>query len=279
MAIKLEPVAGEVYTAPAEQESRTSEDVILQKGIVYTRDGTHHLKLDVARPASGTGPFPLLLVFPGNGWGYFFWYDRRSCRKQILEAASRGYVAAAIDYRPVISSGFEAGLDDAHSAVEWLRAHAAELDADPERIALNGFSSGGQLAILVALKETQTVDPARRAIKAVVTSAAPADMRAFESKRFLGIAVRRLFGGKPGRFPDYYRQASPAANVRRDMPPLLMLHGTSDRLVPVNQSLILDAALRRAHVRHRLVLAPHRGHRDRLRSPSVWAFLAQELGG
>lgn len=275
MSMKVEPVAREVCVSPVAQRRAAYEEVFLQKDIVYAQAGARSLELDVARPAFGSGPFPLLLVFPGNGWGYFFWFDRRACTKEILEAASRGYVAAAVDYRPAINSGFEAGVEDGHRAVEWLRAHAVELDADPERIALTGFSSGGQLALLTALSETR--GPCRRAIKAIVTTAAPADMSAFESNRVIGLAVRGLFGGGSRRLADRYRRASPAINVRFDMPPLLMLHGMDDRFVPVKQSLILDAALRRIGVRHRLVLSPHRGHRDQWRDPLVWSFLAQEL--
>lgn len=251
-------------------------DVLLQLGTEYARVGTRRLELDIARPARGSGPFPLLLVFPGNGWGCFFWFDRRACRKEILEAASRGYVAAAVDYRPAITDGFEAGLHDAHCALEWLRTHAAELHADSRRTALTGFSSGGQLALLLGLNETAG-PTGRCAVRAIVATAAPSDMRVFEGRPLLGAVVRRLFGGGSERIPERYRRASPAAIVRSDMPPSLILHGQRDRFVPVEQSLILDRALSRSGVCHQLRLSADRGHRDQWRDPAVWEFLSRNL--
>jgi len=96
------------------------------KGIVYGKGGDVELKLDLARPASGEGPFPALVFIFGGSWytgsRFQFYYES-------MRAAERGYVAVTVDYRltNVRENGkvkylFPAQVHDVKCAVRWLRA-------------------------------------------------------------------------------------------------------------------------------------------------------------
>jgi len=95
-----------------------------------------------------TAGCPAVLFIHGGGWrngfpSQFFWHAR--------EAASRGYVAASIEYRLSGEATFPAALEDCHAAADYLESHAAELGVDPTRIAAFGSSAGGHLAAFLGV--------------------------------------------------------------------------------------------------------------------------------
>ena len=101
-----------------------------------------------AAAADTTGGLPLVAYLHGGGWavGTLDAFDPL-CR--ALANAS-GALIASIDYRLAPEHPFPAAPDDARAAVRWLAAHAAELGADPARLAIAGDSAGGNLAAVTA---------------------------------------------------------------------------------------------------------------------------------
>jgi acetyl esterase len=107
-------------------------------------DGT---RLRVYRPndISGRGA---LVYFHGGGWviGSLDTHDD-VCRKL---AAALDHVVISVDYRLAPEHPFPEPLNDCVTAVQWIHAHARDLDIDPERLAVGGDSAGGNLAAVVA---------------------------------------------------------------------------------------------------------------------------------
>jgi len=124
--------------------------VVRENDIAYAQRGDLVLKLDLARPATGEGPFPAI-VYVIDDWAHEdVVLDRKAFESDMQEAAKRGYVGVAFDRRLVISASnnpvkypFPAAINDAKSAVRWLRSHAAQYRIDPDRIGALGASSGG----------------------------------------------------------------------------------------------------------------------------------------
>jgi acetyl esterase/lipase len=131
---------------------------LVEDGITYAVANGIELKLDLARPSTGKGPFPALIYLAGNGWGWYGGINRTQHSVEIRSAARHGYVAASVDYREARRGGtgasqnvFPSQVHDVKAAVRWLRANAAKYNIDPDRIGAAGWSSGGHLALMLGL--------------------------------------------------------------------------------------------------------------------------------
>jgi acetyl esterase len=103
----------------------------------------------VYRPAAGSDtPLPLVLFIHGGGWsvGDLDTYDGIA-RRHVVGADA---VVVSIDYRLAPEHPYPAAVDDAWAATQWVARHAADLGADPDRLAVAGDSAGGNLAAVVS---------------------------------------------------------------------------------------------------------------------------------
>jgi acetyl esterase len=98
----------------------------------------------------GSAPFPVVVYLHGGGWtiGDIATFDK-PCR---LLATLSGCVVVSVEYRLAPEHRFPAPLDDCYASVVWVATHGAEIGADPERLAVCGESSGGNLAAAVTLR-------------------------------------------------------------------------------------------------------------------------------
>jgi acetyl esterase len=115
------------------------------------------------------GPQPLTVYLHGGGFtiGDLDTHDE-ACR--ILCRYAKVHVLA-VEYRLAPENPFPAALDDARAALRWAQAHAAELGADPARVAIGGDSAGGNLAAVVAIETRGDRPPAAQLLIYPVTDA------------------------------------------------------------------------------------------------------------
>ncbi len=222
-------------------------DIPFEKDRVYaTVDGTP-LKYDIAEPVSGKGPFPFVLCIHAGGWQLG---DKKSFRDDIRELASRGYVAATINYRMSSKAPWPAQLEDARTAVRYFREHAAELKIDPKRFGAVGDDAGGHIAMMLGLtgaeeEKDKPIEQSTR-IQAVVNIFGPPDLREAKvtsswvtAKIYIGFGksfeqvLADLTGTTDRNAPAYY-QISPVAHVTPAAPPILSIIGTADPLITVD---------------------------------------------
>jgi acetyl esterase len=138
--------------------------------------GTIPARLYAPRSA-GDGPTPqgggaLLVYYHGGGWTIcdLETHDG-TCR---FLAASSGASVLSVDYRLAPEHPFPAAVEDAHTAFGWAAEHAAELGADPARIAVGGDSAGGNLAAVTSLLARDSGGP-RPAMQLLIYPATDAD--------------------------------------------------------------------------------------------------------
>lgn len=232
--------------------------------------------LDLYRPP-GKGPFPLVFWIHGGGW-----HSGGKLESGIhlaLKFVPEGFALASVNYRLSSDAPFPAQIEDCNAALAHLRERADSLRIDPDRVGALGHSAGAHLAALMACTgdgQRFSRDPkASYRVQAAVCWAIPADLDRDRGKwpatsMMHNAADAPLWGFFPGRRYDgeFARMASPASHVHADMPPVLMVHGQKDALVPPGQALAFAESLKRAGVRLSLRVDPDRGH-DVMNAESV----------
>jgi acetyl esterase len=153
---------------------------------------------------------------------------------------------------------FGVAVNDVEEAIRFVKAHAAEYRIDPDRLALVGESAGGQLAGMAALNNSPGT-----AVKAVVAIYAPTDLVSLlKSSDLIPAQIRNTLQGTPfeGLLRARLAQLSPIEKVRAGMPPFLMIHGTSDPLVPFAQSVAMCNRMQAVGAPCELFKVPGGGH-------------------
>jgi acetyl esterase len=116
--------------------------------VEYLRHGDKPLLARVFKPR-GAGPFPALVECHGGAWCMS---DRFTEKLRHEYMASHGIVSIALDFRSGNEASYPASVQDINYAVRWAKAHARELKTRPDLIGISGQSSGGHLAMLVAMR-------------------------------------------------------------------------------------------------------------------------------
>lgn len=258
--------------------------------IVYAHVDGHELALDLHLPAGVRHP-PLVVYAHGGAWRA----GNKSEYPKFLVA--RGYAVASVDFRSSTEARFPADVQDIKAAIRFLRAQASDYGYRTDRIAMAGASSGAHLAALVGttnglaeLEGNEGDHPQQSsAVQAVVSWYGASNlMTILDQSTPFGHSVREpalklLLGALPGEVPELAKLASPITHVDVKDPPAILLHGDQDPQMPVNQTLELEAAYRRAGVKVELVVvdgAKHGGDAFYTGEPAerVIAFLRRTIG-
>jgi len=116
--------------------------------VEYLRHGQKPLLARVFKPR-GQGPFPALVECHGGAWCMS---DRLTEHLRHEYMAAHGIVSIALDFRSGSEDPYPASVQDINYAVRWAKQNARELRTRPELIGISGQSSGGHLAMLVAMR-------------------------------------------------------------------------------------------------------------------------------
>jgi len=114
------------------------------------------INVRIMRPP-GTGPYPLYVFLHGGGW-CVGGLEERDPRCRAISAGAQ-CVVASVDYRLAPENQFPTAPEDCYAALCHLVEHAAELDIDPDRVAIGGESAGGNLAAAVCLMSRDRQGP------------------------------------------------------------------------------------------------------------------------
>ncbi|MFE4951610.1 alpha/beta hydrolase fold domain-containing protein [Leifsonia sp. NPDC056665] len=240
--------------------------------------GTAGHLLDLYLPGSVARPAPLIIWSGGNGWLDDTGANTAAQLAQIF--TPHGYAVAGVDIRSSSETTFPGQLSDIKAAIRFLRANAQRYHLDPGRFGVAGDSSGAWAAVMAAvtgdvpsLEGDVGVSGGSSRVQAAAAFYPPTDF--LSADHYLPTpcsptgatpcaAADPLFSAMLGcpiqTCPDRVAAADPTTYVSAGDPPLLLLHGQQDALVPWQDSLLLYQAVQRARGRAELVLLPNGQH-------------------
>ena len=195
-------------------------------------------------PEKATGA--AVIVCPGGGYGHLAQHEGEPVAQWLN---TLGVAAFVLKYRLGPRYQQPAPLLDAQRAIRLVRANASKWNLDIERVGILGFSAGGHLAATAGTHydagDPGTADPLERVSSrpSVMILLYPVvTMREFTHAG----SKKNLLGGNPA--PELVALYSNEEQVTKDTPPAFLVHTFADTAVPVENSLQLVAALRKAKV-------------------------------
>jgi acetyl esterase/lipase len=273
-------LAGDCLSAPADdRKMQHNLELVKQFGgetnIVYKTVNGEALDMILFLPKLGKqAKSPVMLYTHGGGWGggdkyAIFGNPFQETLKRLLE---NGIACATIEYR-VTREGISTAFDcvvDCKDAARFLMKNAERYGLDPDRIGVWGGSAGGHLSLMTALADN-ALFPGDEALKGYnpkfrcVASYFPATT--FEKPELLkGSNFERpqrfipLVGGLPDEKRDLVKLLSPVTHLKKDSPPILLLHGDKDTVLPISLSTYFIGQANELGADARLLTVKNGGH-------------------
>jgi len=238
--------------------------------IEYASVGILSLTLDIYLPKNVSAPYPVIVWIHGGSW-----LVGSKENPSGLDLVSKGYALVSINYRLSFMATYPAQIYDCKAAIRWIRANSSKYNFDPLRIGAYGSSAGGHLAALLGTTNGSadhegTVGGNTQyssSVQAVCDWYGPSDFITTCYFRGVDICIPLspvwiLLGGSVSGNLDLAKSASPVYQVTNDDSPFLIMHGTLDPIVPIEQSVEFDSVLRKNNVPvifKRIVGAGHGG--------------------
>ena len=240
------------------------DNVTFEPGVEFANPDNQHLKLDLAMPKDGAGPFPAIVCIHGGGFraGTRDGYDGL-----CVTLAARGYVAVTITYRLAPAYPFPAAVLDCKAAVRWLRANAAKYHVDPARIGTTGGSAGGHLAqflgVTAGVREFEGEGNLNQssAVSCVVNFYGPSDLtKSYGNSVDAAEVLPLFFGGNLDTKLREHLRGSPLYWITPASAPTLIVHGTEDKYVAYEQATWAVEKMKACGAEIELLTLPGAGH-------------------
>ena len=193
------------------QGKATSFDLIQWEKVPYGGHAGQHVHIWELNDLCPRDGWPAVLLIHGGGWRSGSWQDYEGFGPQL---SRQGIMVGAMNYRLAPAHPWPAQLEDVLEAIQFMRDQLT----DPDRLALWGHSAGGHLAMMAALAKPEWVN-------CVVALGAPSDLSLMDEAEVAGV-----FDGSDLASVSPVKVSCPAA------PPMLLVHGTADRVVSVDQA-------------------------------------------
>jgi len=246
--------------------------------VVYGHKDGMALTLDVIEPTRDRNGIGLILVSSGS------WISRKSDKLEEEEKRRKydhwmqglikgGFTLFVVRHGSSPKYMVPEMHGDILRSIRFVRANAERFRVDPLHLGITSGSSGGHLSLMAAMKgddgNQQSNDPMERIssrTQAVVAWFPPTDMVNWNGpKGFALLAIARpdLFDRMFGEIKDLesqLKEISPIEFVSKESPPLLLIHGTADKTVPIQQSNIMKAKYEELGLTVKMVVQPDGGH-------------------
>lgn len=210
-----------------------------QLNVVYTEVNGWEGKMDLYLPSKENGPTPVVINIHGGGWNK----GSKESQTGFNTFFKRGYAVANIAYRLSQQATAPAAVEDTRCALIYLIKNAKELNIDLNKIVIMGGSAGGHLALMGGLLgndsrfDTNCKGVKNVKVAAIINKYGVTEVPAWKSK-----SATQWLGDKAGN-EAFAKSVSPISYVNKNNPPVFIVHGDADPIVPYQQSVDLHKKL------------------------------------
>lgn len=247
----------------ATRMAQISTEYRVVANVTYLRANNYESKLDVYVPRTLTAPNKTLIFIHGGGW---VGGTKEAAMLHILPYLEWGWSVVNVEYRLANVSPAPAAVEDCRCALRWVVANARTYNFDTSKIVLTGHSAGGHLSLITGMLPTIAgLDRVCYAggedikVAAIVNWYGITDVADLLDGVNLKSYAVNWFGSMPNRM-EVARRVSPLTYVRKDLPPILTIHGDADTVVPHSHAVRLHEALTRAGSPNQMLTIPKGGH-------------------
>jgi acetyl esterase/lipase len=232
------------------------DTVSVQRGISY--DQYPQTVLDIYQPkALPKGRRPGVLVIHGGGWTEGS--KDAVVEKFVLPWVAQGFVVANVEYRLAGVAPAPAAVSDVLKAADWFRRNGNRWNVDTRHIVATGGSAGGHLALMAGMTPKKAHLGPTHKVAAVINFYGITDVEdQLQGEHMQGYAVTWV-PEQEGRF-ELARRLSPMTYIRKDVPPILTIHGNADETVPYEHGVSLTKALRDVGGDAEMINVPYGAH-------------------
>lgn len=231
------------------------------RDLPYGPHGGQSLDLYLPGDEAAAASTPAVVFFHGGRWSYG---RKEEYRFVAASLVARGYAVAICDYRKYPSVRFPAFVEDGAAAIAWALTQLPRHGVDPRLVFLMGHSAGAHIAALATMDRRYSsahgVDP--DSVAGLVLMSAPCDFFPIR-----GADLLEIFGPEEG-----HPETQPLRFVRTGLPPMLLLHGRSDRTVRPAGSARMASAVRELGGSARAIFY------DRVTHTNILAALSDRIG-
>ncbi|NRD21013.1 alpha/beta hydrolase [Winogradskyella eckloniae] len=217
-----------------------------QIDVVYKTVDEWEGRIDLYSNQNASTPTPILLNIHGGGWNH----GEKESQSGFGSFFKNGYAVANVEYRLVDVAPAPAAIEDVRCALIYIYNNAKALNIDTNKIVIMGGSAGGHLALMAGLLGNNSIYDANCTYKgelkvaAIINKYGVTDLVPLKTwksaKRWLGAQYLNT---------EFTQSVSPLYYVTKDSPPIFIVHGDADPIVPYSQSVKLYDAL----VKHKVV--------------------------
>jgi acetyl esterase/lipase len=230
--------------------------------VIYLTANNYEAKLDVYARNNITQPVPVVIHIHGGGWVGSM---KEADVLALLPYFELRLAVVNVEYRLARVSPAPAAVEDCRCALQWVIRHADEYRFDTSRIVVTGGSAGGHLALMTGMLpssaglDRQCRSSGELRVAGIINWYGITDVAdLLDGPNMRDYAVQWL-GSMENRM-EVAKRASPLTYVRPGLPPVLTIHGDSDRSVPYSHAVRLHRELDRAGVVNRLFTVIGGGH-------------------
>ena len=260
----------------------TDAAVTRKEDIIYGRKFGTALTMDVFQPDNTNGAAIVFMVSGG-----FFSAKEAINQKFVSPLLERGYTVFAVVHGSQPRFIIPEIMQDVHRAVRFIRHNASRWGIDPNKLGVSGGSAGGHLSLILGTQggpgKPEAKDPVDRessAVQAVACFYPPTDFANWGAPGDDGVGFGTTIKFKPAFGPrsdtaegrqELSKEISPIHFVHSNMPPILIVHGDADKLVPIYQAEIFEKRVKEFGSPVKVIVKPGKDH--------GWAGMDEDMRG